>query len=87
MKIKDGFMLRKVADNNVVVAVGKATLDFNGLITLNESGTYLWSLLENDVTAEEMTSKMCSRYDVDENTARVDVDEFIKNLKGAGIIE
>ena len=87
MKIKEGFMLRKVADNNVVVAVGKAMLDFNGLITLNESGTYLWSLLEKGVTSEEMVAKMCERYDVDKETADADVEEFVKNLEGAGIIE
>jgi len=46
MKVKEGYMLREVAGNSVVVAVGKATLDFNGLITLNSTGTFLWKLLE-----------------------------------------
>ena len=42
MKIKDGFMLRKVGGQNVVVAVGKASRDFNGIIRLNDTGRFLW---------------------------------------------
>ena len=88
MKIKNGFMLRNVAGNNVVVAVGKATMDFNGLITLNDSGTYIWSLLsEKDLSISELTDKVCEKYEIDRETAQNDVDEFVNKLKGAGIIE
>ena len=87
MKIKNGFMLRNVAGNNVVVAVGKATMDFNGLITLNDSGTYIWSLLSEDLSVQELTDKVCEKYEIDRQTAERDVDEFINKLKGAGIIE
>lgn len=87
MKIKDGFMLRKIAENNIVVAVGKATLDFSGLITLNSSGAFLWSLMQNDISIDEMAEKMCELYEVDFETAKLDIDEFISKLKGAGIVE
>lgn len=87
MKIKDGFMLRTIAENNVVVAVGKATLDFSGLITLNSSGAFLWSLMQNDVSIDEMAEKMCELYEVDFETAKSDIDDFISKLKGAGIVE
>ena len=42
MKIKSDFLLKKVADSYVVVPVGKATVSFNGMITLNETGAFLW---------------------------------------------
>lgn len=87
MKIKEGFMLRNVAENNVVVAVGKATLDFSGLITLNTSGAFLWSLMQNDTSIDEMAKKMCEVYDVDFETAKADINDFADKLKGAGIIE
>lgn len=87
MKIKDGFMLRNVAENNVVVAVGKATLDFSGLITLNASGAFLWSLMQNDINIDDMAKKMCEVYDVDFETAKTDINDFADKLKGAGIIE
>lgn len=87
MKIKEGFMLRKIADNNVVVAVGKATLDFSGLITLNTSGAYLWSLMQEETDIDTMVSKMCSIYDIDVETAKNDITDFVTKLKGAGIVE
>ena len=87
MKIKEGFMLRNVAENNVVVAVGKATLDFSGLITLNSSGAFLWSLMQNEISADEMATKMCEMYDVDFETAKADINDFADKLKGAGIVE
>ncbi|MBR5273058.1 MAG: PqqD family protein [Clostridia bacterium] len=88
MKIKEGFMLRNIAGNNVVVAVGKATLDFSGMITLNGSGAFLWSLLQNDTTIDEMALKMCGTYDdVNIETATNDITEFVTKLKGAGIVE
>lgn len=87
MKIKEGFMLRNVAETNVVVAVGKATLDFSGLITLNASGAFLWSLMQNDITLDEMAKKICEVYEVDFETAKADINDFTDKLKGAGIIE
>ena len=87
MKIKDGFMLRSIADNNIVVAVGKATLDFSGLITLNSSGAFLWSLMQNDISIDEMAEKICEMYEVDFETAKTDISDFISKLKGAGIVE
>lgn len=87
MKIKDGFILRKVAENNIVVAVGKATLDFSGLITLNFSGAFLWSLMQNEITIDEMTQKMCEIYEIDFETAKTDITDFVSTLKGAGIVE
>jgi len=86
MKIKDGYMLREVAGNSVVVAIGKATLDFNGLITLNSTGVFLWKLLGNETTREILLTTMLEEYEIDEATAKKDIAEFIDKLKGADLI-
>ena len=54
MKIKDGFLLRKVGGQNVVVALGEASRDFNGMIRLNDTGVFLWQQLQQDVTEEQL---------------------------------
>ncbi len=54
MKIKDDFILRKVADTYVVVPVNSMTLDFNGIINLNETGAFLFELLQNGATKDEL---------------------------------
>ena len=50
MKTKAGFMLRSVGGRHVVVAVGKASEEFNGLITLNDSGAFLWEELSKGIS-------------------------------------
>lgn len=87
MKIKDGYKLCKVRDNSIVIAVGDAVMDFNGLVTLNETGEFIWQKLENDMTEDEIISAMTSEYDIDRETAKADFDEFIEKLKGANFIE
>lgn len=87
MKTKKGFLLRSVGGRNVVVAIGKASEEFNGLITLNESGAFLWKLLQNGTTYQTMLDEMLKEYDTDEQTAREGIDAFLKIARDAGLIE
>lgn len=86
MKLKDGYMLREVAGNSVVVAVGKATLDFSGLISLNGSGTLLWRMLEEEATEEAMIAAILNEYEIDAITAQNDIAAFLNKLKGANLL-
>ena len=87
MKIKKGFMLRKVGEQNVVVAVGAASRSFNGIIRLNDSGRYLWEKLQGGITQQELLQAMLEDFDVDESVARADITAFIEKLEGAGLLE
>lgn len=80
-------MLRKVADTYVVVPVGDAVAEFNGMINLNEAGAFLWQLLESETTAEQVVEGLLQQYEVDEATAKRDVDNFINELKTAKLLE
>ncbi|HOI25613.1 MAG TPA: PqqD family protein [Caldisericia bacterium] len=86
MKIKDGFMLREIAGNWVVVPIGQRVVDFNGLMTLNESGVLLWKKLEHGASREELISSILDEYDVETAIAENDVDEFVNGLKDKEII-
>lgn len=83
MKIKEGFVLRNICGDYVVIAVGKQTLDFQGIIKLNETGAFLWEKLQQDCTAEELLEAMQAEYAVDEATAREDIRAFIDSLQAA----
>ncbi len=87
MKTKEGFMLRQVAGKDIVVAVGAASVDFNALISLNETGAFLWKLLEKGACYDELLSKMLIEYDIDEKTARADIDSFLMTAKKAELID
>ena len=86
MKIKDGFMLREVASQTMVVAIGEASKTFNGIIRLNPTGKFLWEKLQSETTVEELTAAMTSEYDIDETTANQDIIDFINTLKGADLL-
>lgn len=86
MKIKEGYMLRKVAGNYIVVPLGAEALDFNGLITTNETGAFLWQKLTDGATEQDLLVALLDEYDVDENTARTDILVFIKKLVDAELL-
>ena len=87
MKIKSDYLLRKVADSYVVVPVGKATVDFNGMINLNETGAFLWQQLQKDADEETLLKAMLMEYEVDEETAEVGMAMFLNKLREADLLE
>lgn len=87
MKIKQNFVLRQVADTWVVLPLAEATLDFNGMLTLNETGVMLWRMLEQGTTREEMADAITAEYDVKYAQALGDIDEYLEKLNRAGCIE
>ncbi|MGN1317941.1 MAG: PqqD family protein [Lachnospirales bacterium] len=86
MKIKDGYLLREVAGSHIVVPIGEGSMDFSGVISLNEVGAFLWNRLENDCEVEDLVSAILSEYDIDRETAKSDIEEFINKLKGADLL-
>ena len=87
MKIKEGFVLRSIAGSNIVVPVGEAAAEFNGMITLNDSGAFLWKELEKGTDVDGLVTALLGEYDVDEETARNCSAAFVDKLKEAGCIE
>lgn len=85
MKIKSGYRLRKVGSNSIVVALGN--IDFSGLITVNETGTYIWKMLETGAETDEIVSSLAEECSVEPGEIRQDVVDFIEKLKGADILE
>ena len=83
MRIKEGYIIKKVGPGYVVVTVGQASKDFNGMIRLNPAGAFLWqSIREGADSREKLIRLMLERYeDLDEATARADLDEFLDSVQ------
>lgn len=86
MKIKDGFLLRQVAGQTVVLPTG-GDLDLNMMITLNETGAFLWEHLENDTNEAALVEALLAEYDVDKATAENAVAAFVQKLESNGFLE
>ena len=88
MKIKSGFVVEKVGNKYLAVAVGERADDFNALIRMNGTGAFLFNLLsEKDMTKEELLSAMLKEYDVDTERAKADILAFLTALNGAGLLD
>ena len=87
MKIKEGFILKTIAGSTVAVPVGENLVNLQLMLTLNESGAFLWSCLEQSATEDELVEKMTKEYCVDDETARADVRAFLKILKENYILD
>jgi len=86
MKIKDGFVLQEVAGQTVVVPVGDG-LDLNMMITLNETGAFLWKQLEQETDEATVLAALLAEYDVDKKTAKAHVAAFLAKLYEHGFFE
>ncbi|MBR4882208.1 MAG: PqqD family protein [Clostridia bacterium] len=87
MKINENYVLRQIADTWVVLPLGDATLDFNGMITLNETGSYLWSFLEKGCEVRDLVDALLSEYDVTREAAEADVEAFLNKLRNIDCLE
>ena len=85
MKLKEGFLLRNVAGQTVVLPTGDE-LDLNMMITLNETGTFLWERLQDETSEDALVNALLGEYDVDEATARNAVAAFVKKLSDNGFL-
>lgn len=87
MKIKNGFMVREIAGETVVVPVGSETVDFDCMINLNTTGAFLWKLMETDISETELSEKLAKAYSIHLQQAKADVSHFVNKLKDADLVE
>ena len=79
MKLKKNpdLILRTIAGETVLIPTGKLASVFNGMISLNGPAAFIWEKMEEVSSREEMVQLMLDRYEIDEETARKDVNGFL----------
>ncbi len=87
MKINKNYVLREVAGTWVVLSIGEATAHLSGMITLNETGVFLWRKLEEGATCEQLAEALTEEYSVSKEEALADVQSFVETLKGSHCID
>ena len=86
MKLKQNYALREIAGELLLVPVGKASLNFNQMLTLNEVGADIWRLIPEADSEEEIVTRLLQEYEVDPEVLRADVAEFIESVRKLGIL-
>jgi hypothetical protein len=88
MKIKDGFELKDICGENIIISHGKENINFTKIITLNESAALIWKeVVGKDFSIEDMVRIITNEYDVDEVTARKDCENIASDWQKVGFIE
>lgn len=87
MRIKNGFVLRTVIDEYMVMPTGDAIATFDGTVVLNEVAAFIFRQLENPVSREDLLAAVVGAYGVDEATAAADLDELLASFEDMGILE
>ena len=80
IRIEKEYVLRQIGDDYIIVPVGKSVLSFNGMITVNETGAFLWEQLVEGTNKEELLRTMLETYEVTQEEAERDIDEFLDVL-------
>lgn len=86
MELKKKFVLRNIVGETILVPIGQNNEAFNGLITINELGKFIWENIESSKDEDELLQKILDEYEVEKEVAKADLDEFLQTLKDAEII-
>ncbi|MDU1201581.1 MAG: PqqD family protein [Clostridiales bacterium] len=86
MELKKQFILREIVGEAVLVPIGESATRFNGLITINELGKFIWENIEKVENEEKLLQLILNEYEVNEDTAKKDLDEFLQVLKDMDIV-
>ena len=88
MKIKEGFTLRTICGEHIVIGEGLAQVNFNKMLSLNGSAAYLWEQLKGkEFTEEDAVQVLTDKYDVTPERALEDVKKLLEEWKKQGVVE
>lgn len=87
MKLKNKYVIRNVADRAVAIPVENGTEQSDGVITLNSTGAFIFSLVNDGVCEEEIAARFFEEYDVTKQEAKKAVSDFAESLKQKGLLE
>lgn len=87
MKLKYDFIVRQIAGEYILVPMGVAALEFSSMVTTNAVGALILEKLRQDTTPEQICQAICQEFEVDEATAREDMEQFLAVVEKAGLLE
>lgn len=89
MKLKNGFVLRQVCGENVIVGEGLGAVNFGKLLALNETAAWLWKQAQElgDFDVEKLAERLCEEYDVTAEQAQSDIAAIVAEWQNVGVVE
>lgn len=89
MVIQDGYTIKDIVGNKVIIPIGQNIIDYKSILHLNESGAYILNQCTEDITYEELLQKLIEEYAPEESEIEMlqkDLDDFLSRAKTLGVI-
>ena len=86
MKLKDGFVLRMIAGQYLVIPVGARAKEMHGMLGLNETGAFILERLAKDQSQDDIVKALCEEYEIEEDSALASVQRFVEKLRAEGMM-
>ena len=77
---------RRIAGETVIVPVRDDVADLDSIYTLNETGTFVWDLLDGQRSVEELIDAVVVEFEVAREVAAADVARLIASLREEGLL-
>ncbi len=87
MQVSKDYLLRTIAGETILIPSGAAAQKFNGLVTVNSIGAFIWDALSQPTDLDTLVNRITEEYEVDAETARRDAEAFLEELRGIGALE
>ncbi len=87
MKAKEGFVLRHIVDEYILMPVGDNITRFKGTILLNAVSAFVWEKLQDPVSKADLLQAVVDAFEVDEAAAEADLDDLLATLREFDVIE
>ena len=87
MKLHPDFVLREIADSYIVVPICENADRLHGVLSLSDTGAFLWKQLQSDQTVDSLVSALTAEYDVSADRAREGVEKFLLSIKEIGCLD
>lgn len=87
MRINGDYILREIVGETILIPVGNTALEYNGMMILNDTGSFIWKALNNGDPEETILSGLIDTYEVTPKEAAADLKEFLNTLTEAGILD
>ncbi len=86
MKLKNEFEIVHVADEHILIPIGKQKEDFKGVVVLNEAAAFLLEEMKQDITVDDMVQLLIDKYDVDTSKAKEDIERILESISELGLL-
>lgn len=77
----ENLVVKEIGDEKVLIPLRSSVADMEQIYTLNETAAFIWEKMDGNTNLDEIIRNLVEEYDVDYETARADVEDFVNEMR------